>query len=232
MEDKRRFYRISGKIKASYLNTSSDWNGLFCTNISHQGMGIGIPYQEDMKVGTELTLQCPIPTLTEPVLITGTIMWTKELDAYKDYLVVCGLQFKELNPEHKWELLNYLYNIWHEKLKQGGRDDAAALEVPEDLSKRGTIFKVLVSRYAGIRSVEKTIDGLAVIFSAEKWAEWDRSRRHTYANQMYDVVRAIDNQARIIIKDTDGKTLAWMMRSDDGMNYMVVAGGSAVKTDN
>ena len=52
MEDKRRFYRMPGKIKASYLSASSDWNGLFCTNISHQGMSISIPYQENLKAGT------------------------------------------------------------------------------------------------------------------------------------------------------------------------------------
>ena len=83
-----------------------------------------------------------------------------------------------------------------------------------------------------LRSVEKTADGIAIIINPAKWAEWDRSRRHFYANKMYEVINAIDNHAKIIIRDTDGKTLAWMMRNDEGMNYMVVAGGSISKTDN
>ena len=53
---------MPGKIKASYLSASSDWNGMFCTNISRQGMCIGIPYQENLKAGTELTVKCTIPT--------------------------------------------------------------------------------------------------------------------------------------------------------------------------
>ena len=198
-------------------------------------MSIGIPYQENLKAGTELTVKCPIPTLTEPVLITGTIMWTKELDAYKDYPIICGLKFKELNPKHKWELIHYLYDTWHKKLKKDRRDDAAAVEAPqlmEKLCNTDTIFNVLVSRYAEVKKVEKTIDGIAIIINPARWAEWDRSRRHSYANKMYEVINAIDNKARIIIRDTDGKTLAWMMRNYEGMNYMVVAGGSLSKTDN
>jgi hypothetical protein len=232
MEEKREFYRIPGKIKASYLNTPSGWNGLFCTNVSRQGMCIGIPYQANLKAGTELTLQCTVPNLTEPVLIKGTIKWTRELDAYKDYPIIAGVQFKEIAAEHKWELLNYSYQAWYENLKRERHGDAAAIKALEALSNRDTVFEVLVSRFPGVRGVEKTAEGMAIIFSAEKWTDWDSALRQTYANQMCDVVRAIDNHARIIIKDTEGKTLAWMMRSDEGTNYMVVAGGSDSKADN
>ena len=131
MEEKRRFYRIPGKIKASYLSTSYGWNGLFCTNVSRQGMCIGIPFQEKLKAGTDLTLQCTMPNLTEPVTITGTIMWTKEHDVYKDYPIVCGLQFTKLNSEHKWELLHSAYEAWHENLNKDRRDDAVTVEAPQ-----------------------------------------------------------------------------------------------------
>jgi hypothetical protein len=235
MEEKRRFYRMPGKIKASYLSTSSDWNGLFCTNISRQGMCIGIPYQENLKAGTELMLKCPIPTVTEPVLITGTIMWTKELDAYKDYPIICGLQFKEMNPEHKWELLHYSYDTWHEKLKKGIQDDAATVEAPrlrEELSNIDAIFNVLVSRYAEVVNVKKAADIITIIVNQVKWDAWDRNQKHSNANRMHEVISAIDNNAKIFIRDTEGKKLAWMMHHDEGKNYMVVAGGSFSKTDN
>ena len=235
MEDKRRFYRIPGKIKASYLSTSSDWNGMFCTNISRQGMCIGIPNHDNLKAGNELSLQCKMPNLSEPVLITGTIMWTKELDTYKDYPFICGLQFKELNPEHKRELLHYSYDTWYEKLKKGIPEDAVTVKAPqlvEELSNINTIFNVLVARYAAVENVKKTADVITIIVNQAKWAEWDRNEKHSNANRMHEVISAIDNNAKIFIRDTEGEKLAWMMHHDEGKNYMVVAGGSLSKTDN
>jgi hypothetical protein len=229
MEEKRKFYRIPGQIKANYLRSAaSDWHSLSGINVSRQGMGIGIPHQDNLKAGNELTLMCIVPTLPEPVVITGTIMWTKEFDAYKDYPIIGGLQFKEVNPEHKWELLHISYDAWYENLKKGNRDDAAPVEAPkfrEELSNMDTMFNVLVTRYAAVENVKKTADGITIIVHPLKWAAWNKSQKHFYANRMYEVISAIDNTRKVFIRDKDEKKLAWMMRGDEGKNYMVVAGG-------
>jgi len=112
MEDKRACYRIPAQEKADFcIYTAPVSNALFITDFSRTGLGFGLPYQCNIKQGDELDLIVKLIPLKKPMIITGTVMWTKFSDCYRDYAIAGGIKFKDTNSEEKWTYIVILLMI-------------------------------------------------------------------------------------------------------------------------
>jgi hypothetical protein len=111
MEDRRKFKRIPVQVSARYLWASKEeWINCSVTNVSREGMGIDVILQERMHPGEILQFKITVPTKEEPIKISGTLTWVKELEGKAGY--IGGITFFNMDSEETWGLLDYANKNW------------------------------------------------------------------------------------------------------------------------
>jgi Tfp pilus assembly protein PilZ len=226
VEDKRRYHRFPVQERAIYYkNDPPGTNNLFMTNFSRDGMGISIPHRYNIKTGDELDLTMTITPLTQPMTVTGTVMWIKPSDRYSNYLLLCGIKFKRIDTEQKWELLDYVYDKWSKQAHEVS-DSSSAEQTLQQIPTEGTkIYNTDLELYSIVESIAKTPDTISITVNDEQWSGLDRARQYTLANTLYRTLNPDIKTDHVYIRNKEGKRLAWLLQGDTGNKYMVVAGG-------
>ena len=221
MEDKRKCYRFPVQERAIYYKYNPPAsNSLFMTNFSREGIGINSPYRYNMRIGDELDLTMTISPLKQPLIVTGTVMWTKPSDCYRDYLLLCGIKFKRIGTEQKWELLDYVYDKWSKQAHRASNSSSAEQTLQQIPTK---VYNTDLDLYSIVESVSKILDTIAITVNDEQWSRLDRPQKYTLANTLYRTLNSSMNH--VYIKNKEGKRLAWFLQGDTGNKHMVVAGG-------
>ena len=182
-----------------------------------------------MRTGDEFDLTMTISPLTQPMTVTGTVMWTKPSDCYRDYLLLCGIKFKRIDTEQKWELLDSVYDKWSKQAHRVSSNAAPSSEeqtLQQRPSEGTTVYNNTgLDRYSIVESVSKVLDTIAITVNDEKWSRLDRLQKHTLANTIYRTLNSSIKADHAYIENKEGKRLAWLLRGDTGSKHMAVAGG-------
>ena len=113
MEDKRKYKRFPSQFGARYLEEGEEeWINCSVVDVSREGMGIEIHMQEAIKIGSILQFEIDIPAKEKQISAMGTLMWIKELRGNTEFNFVGGVKLITIDPEDKWELLDYVYEDW------------------------------------------------------------------------------------------------------------------------
>jgi len=113
MEERRKYKRFPIQLNAQYLEENmGEWKECSVTNISREGMGICIYSHEKIDVDSILLLRITAPIKKEPIDVTGTLMWIRELKDNPRFNFVGGAMIIAIDPEDKWALLDYVYEDW------------------------------------------------------------------------------------------------------------------------
>jgi|GEM_PF-1142156 len=195
------------------------------TNFSRGGIGINSPYRYNIRTGDELDWTMTISPLTQPMTVTGTVMWTKPSDRYGDYLLLCGIKFKRIDTEQKWELLDYLYDKWS-KQAHGVSNSSSEEQTLQQIPTEGTkIYNTDLDLYSIVESISKIQDTISITVNDEQWSLLDSPQKYTLANTLYRTLNSNMKTDHLYFKNKEGKRLAWLLQGDSGNKYMVVAGG-------
>ena len=187
-------------------------------------MGISIPYRYNIRTGDELDLTMTISPLAQPMTLTGMVMWTKPSDRYRDYLLLCGIKFKRIDTEQKWELLDYLYDKWSKKAHGVSNSSSAEQTLQQSSADDTKVYNTDIALYSIIEGISKSPDTISITVNDEQWSRLDRIEKYTFANMLYRTLNENMKTDHMYIKNKDGKRLAWLLQEDTGNNYMVVAG--------
>jgi len=115
MEDKRKFKRFPVQVSARCIWASQEkWIKCSVTNVSREGMGIEVYLKEKIQSDEMLQFKIMVPSKEEPIRITGTLVWIKELNENMGF--VGGIKFINVASEEIWTLLDYANENW---LKSG-----------------------------------------------------------------------------------------------------------------
>lgn len=113
MEDQRKYKRFPSQLNARYLEEHKEvWKDCRVINVSREGMGVEIYMQEAINIGSILQLEIGVPVKKEPIDAMGTLMWVRDLKDDPKFNFVGGIQLITIDPEDKWELLDYVYEDW------------------------------------------------------------------------------------------------------------------------
>lgn len=225
MEDKRRCNRFPVQERAIYYRYNPpESNSLFMTNYSREGIGISIPYRYNIRTGDELDLTMTISPLTQPMTVTGTVMWTKPSDCSRDYLLLCGVKFKRIDTEQKGELLDYVYEKLREQAHRGSNSSSEEQTLQQLPTAGSKVYASDLELYSIVASISKTGDTISITVNDEQWSRLDGPRKYALANTLCRTLNAKMKTEHLYIKNKEGKRLAWL-QGDTGNRYMVVAGG-------
>jgi hypothetical protein len=228
VEDKRRCPRFPVQERAIYYKYNPpESNSLFMTNLSREGIGISVPYRYNIRTGDELDLTMTISPLTHPATVTGTVMWTKPSDSYRDYLLLCGIKFKRIDTEQKWELLDYAYDKWSKQahsVSNASSEEQTLQQIPTEDTK---VYNADLELFSIVESISKILDTISITINDEQWSRLDRPQKYILANTLYRTLNSNMNfkTNHVYIRDRKGKRLAWLLSGDTGNKYMLVAEG-------
>jgi c-di-GMP-binding flagellar brake protein YcgR len=76
-------------------------------------MGIIVYLQERLPLDSYLQLEIMFPSKEKKVRAIGILKWLTEVKEEKSYM--SGVEFVEIDPEDKWELLDYAFDEWSKK---------------------------------------------------------------------------------------------------------------------
>jgi c-di-GMP-binding flagellar brake protein YcgR len=114
MDDRRKYKRFPIELSAKYhIGGNGKWKGCTVTNISRNGMGIIVYLQEKLPLDSYLQLEIMFPSKEKKVRAIGILKWLTEVKEEKSYM--SGVEFVEIDPEDKWELLDYAFDEWSKK---------------------------------------------------------------------------------------------------------------------
>jgi hypothetical protein len=226
MHEHRECYRFPTRGTAKYLrNSSTDWYACFITNFSSQGIGIGIPCNDNIRIGSNLELTAIIHPLSTPITITGTIMWCDEFNGYYDYDLVVGIKCREITPVKKWNLLGYAYSHCYVKSNNivtcnTGRPSTRKKE----LAPLDHMVNNLVEQYALVENIMNIRARITVTVNNQGWLKLSKSQRYAFADKLYQILSSMDYTEQIVVTNGDGNRLASVVRGGSSNRYMVVAG--------
>lgn len=113
MEEKRKFLRFTAVLDAKYFAAGNS-RGKDCkvTELSREGTRIEFYTREKIGTGSTVRLDIEIPRRTEPVTTSVALLWSKDLYGDTQYSFAAGGRLTMIEPEDKWDLLDYAYKIW------------------------------------------------------------------------------------------------------------------------
>ena len=116
MDERRKYKRFPVQLVARYQKEDQEeWKECSVTDISREGMGIGVYSRESIQVGSILQLEIVFPKKGRPIGVTGTLMWIEELKGDSKFNFVGGVNLIAIDPEDKWALLDYAYEDWNKR---------------------------------------------------------------------------------------------------------------------
>ena len=103
MKETRRYGRFDTQLRAHYSLQKSPRNPGECTviNMSRKGIGVRFHDQEDIDIGTSISLNIFVPEKMNPTSVIGVIKWINK----KGKTFVCGIECDELLDEMKFSKL-------------------------------------------------------------------------------------------------------------------------------
>jgi len=100
---KRNRPRISLSMEVTY-ESGSDFLSSFLSNISSDGVFIETP--KPLEVNTRLRVHFHVPEMGNPLTITGTVVWAREIE--ESHQPGMGVRFDEMMPEDSERLNRFL----------------------------------------------------------------------------------------------------------------------------
>lgn len=100
--ERRQYPRLKKKLRARYVIAENKRGGDECTIIdtSPKGLGVIFPTQEQIRIGSTIILEIPVPGNPDPCTARGTVRWTeKREDGYRG-----GVELSHLLEELPEEL--------------------------------------------------------------------------------------------------------------------------------
>ena len=112
-EKRRRYSRISNSLRINYHITNDPLRfNSRSIDICEGGIRFGL-YQK-LKIGTTLKLGIYLQDLAEPILLVGTVTWTRETPG-KEYLYEAGIEFNVFDPALRSKIQNHIQGIFIQK---------------------------------------------------------------------------------------------------------------------
>ncbi len=111
-KEKRKYLRFECLLPAELIKIDGkDQLGRKITakDISREGLRLSINF--DINPGSNLEIILLVPEKDLVIPVSGEIVWTKTIDNRLE----AGLKIKEMDPELKSELLNWIFPKWLEK---------------------------------------------------------------------------------------------------------------------
>ena len=125
MEEMRQSTRFPIQMQARYLEKSNnEWYDFSTVNISRAGMAIELFPKEKFNIDSPFQSELILPSKKEPILITGDVMWTKEVNGNGGSHIIGGVRFTRIDESSKRNLLDYAFNDWYRqqtKLEVGNK---------------------------------------------------------------------------------------------------------------
>jgi len=125
MEEMRQSTRFPIQMQARYLEKSNnEWYDFSTVNISRAGMAIELFPKEKFNIDSPFQSELILPSKKEPILITGDVMWTKEVNGNGGSHIIGGIRFTRIDESSKRNLLDYAFNDWYRqqtKLEVGNK---------------------------------------------------------------------------------------------------------------
>jgi c-di-GMP-binding flagellar brake protein YcgR len=125
MEEMRQSTRFPIQLKARYLEKSNnEWYDFSTVNISRAGMAIELFPKEKFNIDSPFQSELILPSKKEPILITGDVMWKKEVNGNGGSHIIGGVRFTRIDESSKRNLLDYAFNEWYSqqtKLEVGNK---------------------------------------------------------------------------------------------------------------
>ena len=113
MDERRKFIRFPIELIARYSeNDVKDWKECSVIDISREGMGINIYAGEYISEGLILQMEITVPVQGDPLAVTGTLMWIREVKDDSRFNYLGGVKLLSIKPEDKWALMDYAYQGW------------------------------------------------------------------------------------------------------------------------
>jgi hypothetical protein len=113
MDERRKFIRFPIELIARYSeNEVKDWKECSVIDISREGMGINIYAGEYISDGLILQMEITVPVQGDPIAVTGTLMWIREIKDDSRFNYLGGVKLLSIKPEDKWTLMDYAYQGW------------------------------------------------------------------------------------------------------------------------
>ncbi len=226
MQEQRIFKRCAVRGTAKYLkNSYIDWYACFITNFSNQGIGIGIPCNDNIRTGNDIELKAIIHPMTTPITIKGTIKWCSEFNGYYDYDIVAGIKCNEINPEKKWILLDYAYTHWYERRNNIVTCNTGKRSTQKkELTPLDHMVNRLVEQYSLVENIMNIGRKIIITVNDQGWLKLGKSQQYAFADKLYKIFYSTDNAEQLVVTNGDGARLASALRGGSSNRYMVVAG--------
>ena len=113
MDERRKFIRFPTELISRYSESGeNDWKECSVIDISREGMGINVSAQEYISEGVILQMEITVPVQDDPISVTGTLMWIRELKDNPRFNYLGGVKLLSIKPEDKWTLMDYAYEGW------------------------------------------------------------------------------------------------------------------------
>lgn len=114
LRERRRFVRFGEQMRIRYslLHNAPAFRETRTSNVSKRGLCL-ITY-EKLKKRTAMELEIDVPGFSRSLLVTGEVMWAKELQRHDEQgrrLFYAGIRFFKLSPENEAILLTHLNTL-------------------------------------------------------------------------------------------------------------------------
>ena len=114
LREKRKFVRFNEEIKIRYNSLNNHKNSRHSKSFNVSRKGVCLVTYEKLSKKTHLELEMDVPGFSRPVILTGRVMWTKDLhkeDSQGRRLFYTGIRFYKIKPEAEAVLLTHLNKL-------------------------------------------------------------------------------------------------------------------------
>jgi len=118
MKEKRRFIRFILALKVDY--TTQKEPGILKTGTTKDvcAGGIQLLTKEKLEKGKKVGLKIFIPDASNPVHLSGKVMWSKETAADDKLPYTAGIEFGKIEEDNKDTFLRFLCDLMYKKIEK------------------------------------------------------------------------------------------------------------------
>ncbi len=115
MEERRKFLRFNVplRVELSLEGTFTFFSRGEALDFSREGLKIVIPSAKILK-DNPVELKVYLPNRPAPVSFKASVVWIKDKDDGSEL----GIKITDISSKEKSELLEYVYNVWKENMKE------------------------------------------------------------------------------------------------------------------
>ncbi len=115
--EKRKYLRFDCLLPAELIKINGKENikkEITAQDISREGLRLSINF--DINMGSTMVVKLLVPDRNLVIPVSGEIVWIRTIENKLE----AGLRIKEMDPELKSELLNWVFPKWLEKERETG----------------------------------------------------------------------------------------------------------------